>query len=71
MLGTLGEGTLVVMAELGHGSEGVALRIYEHVMGLSDAEKRHLADLLEGRVLAISGNRAAKALEEQETKLAA
>ncbi len=71
MLYAVGEPPPVVMAEMGHGSEGVALRIYAHVMRLSDTEKKHLAALLNGEVLAISGNRGARTLDEQNAALAA
>ena len=61
----------VVMAEMGYRSEGVALRIYAHVMRLSDTEKKHLAARISGEALAIRRSRIAKALDEQEIELAA
>jgi len=61
----------IVVAEMGHGSEALALRIYAHVMRLDEDEKTHLAALVNGEVLAIGGNRAVEALDEHLEAIAA
>jgi integrase len=58
LLYALGEDPGVVMDEMGHTDEGLALRVYRQAMRRGEAEKAQLQALVEGGVLANSGQRA-------------
>lgn len=58
VLYALGESPPVVMAEMGHTSPQLALRVYAQAMRRSEDENRRLAALVEGRELAVIGSSA-------------
>jgi integrase len=57
LLYALGEDPGVVMDEMGHTDPGLALRVYRQAMRRSETERDALRDLVEGGVLANSGQR--------------
>ncbi len=57
VLYALGESPAVVMAEMGHTSPALALRVYAQAMRRSDDENRRLSALVDGCELAVSGSR--------------
>jgi integrase len=58
VLYALGEAPPVVMAEMGHTSPTLALRVYAQAMRRGDSEQKALRALIEGVQLAVIGNRA-------------
>jgi integrase len=58
VLYALGETPPVVMAEMGHTDPTLALKVYARVMRLDDSERAKLAALIEGDVLANTGQSA-------------
>jgi len=63
VLYALGENPAVVMAEMGHSSPALALRVYAQAMRRDEQENEQLRALVDGRELAVIGSRADSADE--------
>jgi integrase len=71
LLYALGEDPGVVMDEMGHTDPALALRVYRQSMRRGEDEKAQLRALVEGGVLANSGQRDEKRVESPATGEAA
>jgi len=65
VLYALAEPPRVVMAEMGHTSAALALRVYAHAMRRGEAEQARLRGLIEGDQLAFGGIPADSAVDER------
>lgn len=63
VLYALGETPPVVMAEMGHTSPNLALRVYAQAMRRDPEENERLRALVEGRQMAVGGSRGAEAAD--------
>jgi integrase len=71
LLYAIGEDPPTVMAEMGHASPGLALRIYAQAMRRDEGERERLRALVEGSQLADIGQRAAFSASEAIAERAA